>query len=150
VFIVHVGGTRGVTWSIDRSIQLHARTTWGVELILAILFIFFLYVGLTFPLRSLVFFQCLTVSAEEAAEKGEEGEEGEKEAVVPVDYAAMTLAQLNIDVEDLDLPPMPTETELYGGECHVVREVDTCWWSSLCNFQYRPHSEHTGLDHLDC
>jgi len=59
--------------------------------------------------------------AEEAAEEGEEGEEGEK--VVPVDYAAMTLAQLNIDVEDLDLPPMPTETELYGGECHVVREV---------------------------
>ena len=64
------------------------------------------------------------MSAAEAAEAGEEGEEGEEgEKVVPVDYASMTLAQLNIDVEDLELPPMPTETELYGGECHVVREV---------------------------
>ena len=41
VSLVHVGGTRGVTWSIDRIIQIHARITWGVELILAILFIFF-------------------------------------------------------------------------------------------------------------
>jgi len=30
-FIVHVGGTRGVTWSIDRIIQRHARITWGVD-----------------------------------------------------------------------------------------------------------------------
>ena len=44
VFVVHVGGTRGVTWSIDRSIHRHACITWGVELILAIFFIFFLYV----------------------------------------------------------------------------------------------------------
>ena len=42
--IVHVGGTRGVTWSIDRIVQRHARITWGVEFIRAILFIFFLYV----------------------------------------------------------------------------------------------------------
>ena len=35
VFVVHVGGTRCVTWSIDQFI------TWGVELILAIFFIFF-------------------------------------------------------------------------------------------------------------
>ena len=44
VRIVHVGGTRCVTWSIDRIIQIHARITWGVVLILAIVFIFFLYV----------------------------------------------------------------------------------------------------------
>ena len=25
-----------------------------------------------------------------------------------------------IDEEDLDLPPMPTEAELYGGHCHLV------------------------------
>ena len=44
VFIVHVGGTRCVTWSIDRIIQIHARITWGVEFIRAIFFIFFFYV----------------------------------------------------------------------------------------------------------
>ena len=60
-FIVHVGGTRGVTWSIDRSIQRHARITWGVELILAMFFIFFLYV-LTDMTTTLVFFQWLTLS----------------------------------------------------------------------------------------
>ena len=42
--IVHVGGTRCVTWSIDRIVQRHACITWGVELILAIFFIFFFYV----------------------------------------------------------------------------------------------------------
>ena len=44
VYIIHVGGTRCVTWSIDRIIQRHACITWGVELIRAIFFIFFLYV----------------------------------------------------------------------------------------------------------
>ena len=44
VFVVHVGGTRCVTWSIDRMIQIHARITWGVEFIRAIFFIFFFYV----------------------------------------------------------------------------------------------------------
>ena len=33
VHVVHVGGTRGVTWSIDRIVQIHACITWGVELI---------------------------------------------------------------------------------------------------------------------
>ena len=33
VFVVHVGGTRCVTWSIDRIVQRHAWITWGVELI---------------------------------------------------------------------------------------------------------------------
>ena len=42
--IVHVGGPRCVTWSIDQSIQIHSRTTWGVELIRAIFFIIFFYV----------------------------------------------------------------------------------------------------------
>ena len=54
VRIVHVGGTRCVTWSIDRIIQIHARITWGVVLILAIFFIFFLYVWLPLPIRSIV------------------------------------------------------------------------------------------------
>ena len=44
VFMIHVGGTRGVTWSIDRIIQIHVCITWGVEFIRAIFFIFFLYV----------------------------------------------------------------------------------------------------------
>jgi hypothetical protein len=44
VFIVHVGGTRCVTSSIDRIIQIHARITWGVVFIRAIFFIFFFYV----------------------------------------------------------------------------------------------------------
>ena len=44
VFIVHVGGTRCVPWSIDRIIHRHAWITWGVELIRAIFFLFFLYV----------------------------------------------------------------------------------------------------------
>ena len=43
-FIIHVGGTRCVTWSIDRIIQIHVRITWGVEFIRAIFFIFFFYV----------------------------------------------------------------------------------------------------------
>jgi hypothetical protein len=34
-FVVHVGCTRCVTWSIDRIVQRHACITWGVELILA-------------------------------------------------------------------------------------------------------------------
>ena len=33
VFIVHVGGTRCVTRSIDHIIQIHARITWGVVVI---------------------------------------------------------------------------------------------------------------------
>jgi hypothetical protein len=33
VFIVHVGGTCCVTWSLDRIILIHARITWGVVLI---------------------------------------------------------------------------------------------------------------------
>jgi hypothetical protein len=44
VCMIHVGGTRCVTGSIDRIIQIHARITWGVEFIRAIFFIFFLYV----------------------------------------------------------------------------------------------------------
>jgi hypothetical protein len=58
VSIVHVGGTRGVTWSIDRIIQRHARVTWGVELIPRhCFFIFFLYVLTDIPKydRSLLF-----------------------------------------------------------------------------------------------
>ena len=35
VFVIHVGGTRCVTWSLARSIQIHARITWGVALIRA-------------------------------------------------------------------------------------------------------------------
>ena len=31
--LVHVGGTRCVPWSIDRSVQRYARITWGVECI---------------------------------------------------------------------------------------------------------------------
>ena len=34
-----------------------------------------------------------------------------------------------------------------------VREIglyDTCWWYSLCNFQYRQYYENTGSDHFDC
>ena len=34
-----------------------------------------------------------------------------------------------------------------------VREIFmycTCWWYSLCNFQYRQHYEHTGSYNLDC
>ena len=42
-FIVHVGGTRGVTWSIDQIVQIHACTTWGVALIQAIFFHRFLW-----------------------------------------------------------------------------------------------------------
>ena len=59
VFVVHVGGTRGVTGSIDRIIQIHARITWGVALILAIFFHLFL-VCLTDMTDH--FFQCLTLS----------------------------------------------------------------------------------------
>jgi hypothetical protein len=31
-----------------------------------------------------------------------------------------------------------------------VRAVYTCWWYSLCNFQYRHQYEKTGSDHVDC
>ena len=34
-----------------------------------------------------------------------------------------------------------------------VREIGlyyTCWWYSLCNFQYRQHYENTCSDHVDC
>ena len=44
VLMIHVGGTRCVTWSIDRIVQRHACITWGVEFIRAIFFIFFFYV----------------------------------------------------------------------------------------------------------
>ena len=44
VRIIHVGGTRCATWSIDRITQIHACITWGVEFIRAIFFIFFFYV----------------------------------------------------------------------------------------------------------
>jgi hypothetical protein len=60
VFIVPVGGTRCVTWSIDRILQIHARITWGVVLILAIFFIFFL-LCLTYMTTTIhAFFQCST------------------------------------------------------------------------------------------
>jgi len=35
----------------------------------------------------------------------------------------------------------------------LVREIgiyDTCWWYSLCNFQYRQHYENTGSYNFDC
>ena len=44
VFIVHVGGTRCVTSSTGNNRNIRARITWGVELIRAIFFMFFLYV----------------------------------------------------------------------------------------------------------
>jgi hypothetical protein len=31
-----------------------------------------------------------------------------------------------------------------------VRLCDTCWWYSLCTFQYRQQYEKTGSDHFDC
>jgi hypothetical protein len=38
VFVVPVGGTRGVPWRTARIIQIHVRITWGVALILAMFF----------------------------------------------------------------------------------------------------------------
>ena len=38
---LHVGGTRCVTWSIDRIVQRHACITWGVEFIRACLVLMF-------------------------------------------------------------------------------------------------------------
>jgi len=44
VLMIHVAGTRCVTWSIDRIVQRQTCITWGVEFIRAIFFIFFFYV----------------------------------------------------------------------------------------------------------
>jgi hypothetical protein len=61
-FIVHVGGTRCVTWSIDRIIQRHACITWGVEFIPRNFFHLFL-VCLTDMTNTIArFFQWLTLS----------------------------------------------------------------------------------------
>ena len=43
VIMIHVGGTGGVTWSIARSIQIHARITRGVVFIRAIFFHIFMF-----------------------------------------------------------------------------------------------------------
>ena len=32
----------------------------------------------------------------------------------------------------------------------LVSVYCTCWWYSLCTFQYRQHYEQTGSDHFDC
>ena len=48
------------------------------------------------------------------------------------------------------------EEELLGERMHqqlLVREIGicyTCWWYSLCTFQYRQHYENTGSYHFEC
>jgi hypothetical protein len=79
------------------------------------------------------------------------------------------IAGMNQDYSITLLPPPPL-TSLPRGPIHQttkykeggntqfsvgldrgVREIGhTCWWYSLCNFQYRPHYENTGLYNLDC
>ena len=44
VFIVHVGGTRCVTFSIENIMNIRARITWTVEFIRGYIFICLLYV----------------------------------------------------------------------------------------------------------
>ena len=64
VFLVHVGGTRCVTWSIDRILQIHARITWGVEFIRCNFFSSFYFMfRLTLPLRPILacLFQCFNL-----------------------------------------------------------------------------------------
>ena len=42
-------------------------------------------------------------------------------------------------------------TRLLPGE-DLVRDIGlycTCWWYSLCNFQYRQHCENTCWDHVE-
>ena len=62
--IVHVGGTRCVTWSIDRIIQIHACITWGVELILDTSNFFHLFLVCLTDITTTIarFFQWLTLS----------------------------------------------------------------------------------------
>ena len=50
----------------------------------------------------------------EAAESLEEDNEDEgEEGAPPMNYDTASLAQLGVDVEALELPPLPTEQELY-------------------------------------
>ena len=44
VFIVHVGGTRYVTFSTDNIMKIHARITLTVEFIRTRIFLFLFYV----------------------------------------------------------------------------------------------------------
>ena len=44
VFIVHVGGTRGVPSSTDHSMKIHVRITWTVEVIRTCICLFLFYV----------------------------------------------------------------------------------------------------------
>jgi len=41
-----------------------------------------------------------------------------------------------------------SEEFILNGGKEVIGVYDTCWWYSLCNFQYRPHDEQTGSDSL--
>jgi len=61
VFVVHVGGTRCVTWSIDRIVQRHAWITWGVELIPRHFCHLFLVCLTDMTTTIARFFQCLTL-----------------------------------------------------------------------------------------
>jgi hypothetical protein len=44
-----------------------------------------------------------------------------------------------------------TESEVFENtEVSEIGLCCTCWWYSLCNFQYRPHYEHTGSYNFEC
>jgi hypothetical protein len=51
-----------------------------------------------------------------------EMKEEEEEDAEPVDYETMSLEQLGID--DLELPEMPTKSEMYGGDMPLVLPID--------------------------
>ena len=99
--------------------------------------------------------------------------DGRRHAIHQETNVAHVCPALHPQPFDVGVCPLDSDRDVHGGErtgcsgpnqkrqgaaaCaaaagtakRMVRLDDTCWWYSLCNFQYRPHYENTGSDHFD-
>jgi hypothetical protein len=131
VFVIHVGGTRCITSSTDHMMKILARITLTVEVIRCCLFIFVVVCLNTITSRiktNATFFDVLELVSNSAGAKGSK------------------------KLSASSVPSMMMQRRFHL-PFYTVREIClyyTCWWYSLCNFQYRQHYENTCSDHFEC
>jgi hypothetical protein len=69
----------------------------------------------------------------------------------------LNVTEIEAVITELGIPRQMKKTFRDGGMATIgdfwVREIGiycTCWWYSLCNFQYRQHYENTCSYNFDC
>jgi hypothetical protein len=109
-------------------------------LILAIFFIFFFYVWLTLPIRSNARFFSMFDFIREAREARATHIACGSAHSICVTLSGEVLVWGRGKSGRLGLGPSTHDRYAYY----------TCWWYSLCNFQYREHYENTCSYNVDC